>query len=164
MGRPTTFDEQVASGILERLSGGTPLAEICRDEGMPHPSTFRRWCDTGEHELNGVPLAIAYAQAREDGFDALAAEALQIANTPCEGEIVTDDGEKVTTKREDMLGHRKLQVETRLKLLAKWDPKRYGDLVKLSGADGESPIPIVSIKGEMTPQQATEAYTKLLGS
>ena len=31
-----------------------------------------------------------------------------------------------------MLGHRKLQIETRLKLLAKWDPKRYGDKVDLN--------------------------------
>jgi hypothetical protein len=40
-----------------------------------------------------------------------------------------------------MLGHRKLQIETRLKLLAKWDPKRYGDKLSLSG-DKENPIHI----------------------
>ncbi|MNU09652.1 hypothetical protein D3C72_2563420 [compost metagenome] len=28
-----------------------------------------------------------------------------------------------------MLGHRRLQVETRLKLLAKWHPKKYGEKV-----------------------------------
>ena len=33
---------------------------------------------------------------------------------------------------EDMLGHRKLQIETRLKLLAKWDPKRYGKKLDLN--------------------------------
>jgi len=37
----------------------------------------------------------------------------------------------VTVKKVEMLGHRKLQIETRLKLLAKWDPKRYGDLQKV---------------------------------
>lgn len=35
--------------------------------------------------------------------------------------------------REDMLGHRKLQIETRLKLLAKWDPRRYGEKVEVNG-------------------------------
>ena len=39
-----------------------------------------------------------------------------------------------------MLGHRKLQVETRLKLLAKWDPKRYGEKLALGGADDLPPI------------------------
>ena len=45
---------------------------------------------------------------------------LEIADTPVEGSRTktTDKGNEVTT--EDMLGHRRLQVETRLKLLAKW--------------------------------------------
>jgi len=56
--------------------------------------------------------------------------------------VVLPDAELVTTevKQEDMLGHRKLQVETRLKLLACWDPRRYGAKVavdnKHSGAVG----------------------------
>jgi hypothetical protein len=45
----------------------------------------------------------------------------------------------VTIKKVDMLGHRKLQVETRLKLLAKFNPKKYGDALKLSG-DKENPL------------------------
>jgi hypothetical protein len=49
-------------------------------------------------------------------------------------------GDKATfTTVEDMLGHRKLQIETRLKLLAVWDPKRYGNKVQLGG-DGGAPI------------------------
>lgn len=76
-------------------------------------------------------FAARFAQAREVGFDAIAEEALEIANTPVIGkrEESSDDGLKVT--REDMLGHRKLQIETRLKLLAKWSPKKYGDSSKL---------------------------------
>jgi len=45
----------------------------------------------------------------------------------------------VTT--EDMLGHRKLQIETRLKLLAKWNPKKYGDRVTMAG-DAENPLQV----------------------
>jgi hypothetical protein len=40
-----------------------------------------------------------------------------------------------------MLGHRKLQIETRLKLLAKWNPKKYGDRVQLAG-DADSPLKV----------------------
>lgn len=67
------------------------------------------------------------ARARELGFDAIAEEALEIANTPQVGEETEDDGETVRVRQRDMLGHRKLQVETRLKLLAKWSPEKYGD-------------------------------------
>ena len=67
------------------------------------------------------------ARARVLGFDAIAEEALEIANTPVVGEEIEDDGEKVKVSKKDMLGHRRLQVETRLKLLAKWSPQKYGE-------------------------------------
>lgn len=73
-------------------------------------------------------FATRFARARERGADAIAQEALEIADTPVEGvrkEIGGKDGPKEIY--EDMLGHRKLQVETRLKLLAKWFPQKYGD-------------------------------------
>jgi hypothetical protein len=40
-----------------------------------------------------------------------------------------------------MLGHRKLQIETRLKLLAKFNPKKYGDRQILAG-DPDSPFEV----------------------
>lgn len=72
-------------------------------------------------------FATRIARARQLGFDAIAEEALEIANTPVVGVETeeTEDGYKV--KRADMLGHRKLQVETRMKLLAKWCPQKYGE-------------------------------------
>jgi hypothetical protein len=33
----------------------------------------------------------------------------------------------VERKTADMIEHRKLRIETRLKLLAKWNPKKWGD-------------------------------------
>jgi hypothetical protein len=36
-------------------------------------------------------------------------------------------GGKTETHTGDMLGHRKLRIDTRIKLLWKWDPRRYGD-------------------------------------
>ena len=57
----------------------------------------------------------------------------------------------VTIKKVDMLGHRKLQIETRLKLLAKFNPKKYGDKVVHSG-DDENPVVIennMNVFGEL---------------
>lgn len=126
--------------ILARLSEGEPLAAICRTPGYPHPSTFRDWVNADED------LSRRFARARADGFDAIAEEALRIADTPVEGvrRKETEDGVEVTT--EDMLGHRRLQIETRLKLLAKWDPKRYGDKVQVDGpgAGGSHLIQVVT--------------------
>lgn len=131
-GRPSTFNPEIATEICERLAGGEPLRAICRDEHMPHWSTVYDWIAKDKE------LSLRIARAREVGYDAIAEEALEIADTPEEGERTerSADGYKVVC--EDMLGHRKLRVDTRLKLLAKWSPKKYGDrtAMELTGADG----------------------------
>ena len=124
--------KELEDEIIERISCGEPLRAICRDEHMPSWVAIYDWVNRDES------FALRIARARELGFDAIALEALEIADTPLLGveEEESDNGYKI--KKSDMLGHRKLQVETRLKLLAKWCPKRYGDrqAVELTGADG----------------------------
>lgn len=138
-GRPSTYTVALGKAICARLSKGEPLAQICRDEGMPGVQTVNDW------KAAHAEFSVAIARAREDGYDALAAQCLEIANTPLEGIETTlkDDG-RVEEKRGDMLGHRKLQIETRLKLLAKWDPRRYGDKIAIGGADDLPPIKSMS--------------------
>jgi len=127
------FSQEVADAICERIAEGEPLRAICREEGMPAWRTIYDWIDAEP------AFAARFARAREVGFDAIAAQTLEIADTPQEGirSEVTDDG-KTKEVREDMLGHRKLQIETRLKLLAKWSPKKYGEKIEqtLQGANG----------------------------
>ena len=65
----------------------------------------------------------------------MAEETLEIADNFHLGqtEVLDDKGSRVTI--EDMLGHRKLRIETRLKLLACWDPSKYGNRTVVSGDD-----------------------------
>ncbi len=111
-------------------------------EGMPAWRTVYDWMyrDDALGE-KGVGLSAAIARAREVGYDAIAEECLIIADTPKFGQkqVMSDEGS--TTTVEDMLGHRKLQIETRLKLLAKWNPKKYGDRQILAG-DPENPLEV----------------------
>lgn len=128
----STFTPEIAAEICTRLAEGEPLRAICRDAHMPAWRTVYDWIEVNED------FAARIACARKLGFDAIAEQALEIADTPVVGEETEDDGDKVKVKRGDMLGHRKLQVETRLKLLAKWCPAKYGDrtAMELTGADG----------------------------
>ena len=142
MGRPSSYTDAILEEITERLSRGEPLAAICRDEGMPHDSTVRDWMARDEM------IALAIARARESGEDWLAAECLQIADTPVEGIIEKLEPDKETgrlvvveRRKEDMLGHRRLQIDTRLKLLAKWNPKKYGDSMTVRGSK-EAPLEV----------------------
>lgn len=130
-GRPSIYTPELAREICERLSKGEPLATICEDERMPAVRTVSLWKETQEG------FSADFARGRDEGYDAIAAECKVIADTPQIGERVeTDPKGRKYVVREDMLGHRKLQIETRLKLLAKWDPKRYGERLELKHAGG----------------------------
>lgn len=127
-GRPTKYTPEVARIICEKLSEGIPLRQICREnEGFPAWRTVYDWM------WRDAELSTAIARARDIGYDALAEECLYIADTPHIGtkrvySSGAEEGEdSMTVTEEDMLGHRKLQIETRLKLLAKFNPKKYGE-------------------------------------
>lgn len=81
---------------------------------MPDRTTVWDWTQANKE------LSQRIAHARDVGFDAIAEECLGIADEPMPTtQFGTTDGGAVQ--------HAKLKIETRLKLLAKWDPKRYGD-------------------------------------
>jgi len=144
VGAPRKHDRDALVPIIcARLATGEPHTVILRDLGLK-VRTVNDWRAQDES------IAAQFDEARELGYDAIAAQCVNIADTPQLGvieklELVTDkDGgsKMVVTERrnEDMLGHRKLQIETRLKLLAKWDPRRYGDKVQHSN-DPDNPLP-----------------------
>ena len=121
MARISHYSKAISKVICDRIADGEPLRVICRDKNIAWRTVYH-WLE--DHK----DFAERFAKARDIGFDAIAEEALEIADSPLMGEETeeTDEG-KIKTKRADMLGHRKLQIETRLKLLAKWNPKKYGD-------------------------------------
>jgi hypothetical protein len=134
-GRPSKYTPEIAEEICKRLGTGEPLLQICRDDMMPERRTVYDWLE------RDPDLSAQFTRAREAGCDALAEEALVISNTPHLGQkqVMSDDG--ATTTIEDMLGHRKLQIETRLKLLACWNPSKYGTKVQLGG-DPKNPLKV----------------------
>ncbi|HEX7260758.1 MAG TPA: hypothetical protein VF258_03000 [Luteolibacter sp.] len=148
-GRPSKRTPEIIERILAGLSRGTPLSILCEPDDMPGITTVWEW------QKSDTALSESIARAREAGFDRIAQDALAIADTPVEGIERTDTPDGPRIKRGDMLGHRRLQVETRLKLLAKWDPKRYGDKItqEISGPDGGP----VRTEGEFRPSPDDEA-------
>lgn len=83
---------------------------------MPGMTTIYDW-------MNANPdLAEKITRAREAGGDKIAEDCLAIADE----------------RAEDMVDVQKqrLRVDTRLRLLAKWYPKRYGDKIEVTGQIG----------------------------
>jgi hypothetical protein len=124
MSRQTLYTPELAEALIDWIASGQTLRAFCRQEGYPAWRTVYDWIEADDE------LAARIAHARDLGADAIAEEALHIADTPLAGQITTTDDKGTKVVVEDMLGHRKLQVETRLKLLAKWNPKKYGDKVE----------------------------------
>jgi hypothetical protein len=109
VGRLSTFTQKLADEICERLGNGEPLAQICRDEKMPSLSTVYRWQEEREDFSGNI------ARARDAGYDHIATDGLM---------IVDDVDEDPASRR--------VRADYRLKLLAKWDAKRYGDKLDLT--------------------------------
>ncbi|TMN24510.1 DNA packaging protein [Pseudoxanthomonas sp. X-1] len=127
-GKPSLYSPEVVEAIAARLSQGEPMAVICRDEGMPAYRTVKDWMDSRSD------VAALIALARVEGFDSLAAECLEIADDSRNDwmERAADGGDEVALQfNGEHVQRSKLRIETRLKLLAKWDPKRYGERLAL---------------------------------
>lgn len=116
-GRQSTYTDEVAKLICERLETGEPLLQILRDAGMPAPRTVYDWIDAHPD------FAARFARARDIGFDAIAEDTMAIVDQIPE-RTLTEHGDKVDPGHVAWLKNR---AEQRLKLLAKWSPKRYGD-------------------------------------
>jgi hypothetical protein len=157
VGRPSLYTPELVDAICERLATGEPLACICRDEGMPHRSTVDDWAN--EDSDRGRDVSRRIARAREDGHDAIAREALEIADDSRNDYIdrLADEGDERAQEvrlNGEHVQRSRLRVDTRLKLLAKWDPKRYGDKVQHADADGgklPERSPIIVIGGPDAP-------------
>lgn len=120
MAHPREYDrESLVPAICERLAQGEPLAVICRDIGIPR-RTVNQWRQDDEE------IAAQFDEARDDGFDVIAQRLRTMARGDHRG-----GKDSLTLVQRD-----KLAVETDLKLLSKWDPRRYGDRMALTGADG----------------------------
>lgn len=129
-GRPTTFSQDIADSICEQLACGVPLTHICQREDMPGYSTVRAW------SARYPEFQAASARAKADGTHHLADSALIIADEP-----LPTDPDAARTE----ISRRKLQIDTRLRLIGKWNSSAYGDKALL-GSDPDNPLPEHTVK------------------
>lgn len=110
IGRPTVRTTSNALEIITRLSEGETLASICADDHMPSYSTARQW------ETDDPLFSAASAHARETGTHYIADDSIRIADDPSIAPA-----------------HKRVMVDTRLRLIGQWNRKVYGQSVQLEG-------------------------------
>lgn len=147
-GRPSDYTQEKADAICEHIASGKSLLSWCNTEGNASYPAVMRWIEANESFRNN------YARAREVQADYLAAEIVQIADTPQIGvKTKTNEKGEVETTEGDMIEHRRLQVDARKWYAAKVAPKKYGEKLAVGGADDLPPLQsTVKVNGLTTEQ------------
>jgi hypothetical protein len=97
----------VADEICARLSKGEPLSVICSDEHIPSFQTVYNW------EKAQPEFLEASTRARLIGTHYLAYDSLRVAD-----DLSIDPA------------HKRVMVDTRLRLIGKWNARQYGDKIE----------------------------------
>ncbi len=154
--RSTLRTPEVEKRIIEGLCDGVPLRELCRQEGMPNWRTVYEWISADEE------FAARIAHARDLGFDAIAEEILDIADDGTNDwvERKRKEGRIDIVLDSEHVQRSKLRIETRLKLLAKWAPKKYGDkqIVDIGNKEGET----LQVESKVVDPMVLAAVTEAL--
>lgn len=107
-GRPTSYTQELAEEICARLSTGETLLKISQDEHMPCLRTLLRW------EVENPEYCHLSTRARENGTHVMADQCISIADDP-----TLDPNDK------------RIRIDTRLRLIGKWNAKKYGDKIAM---------------------------------
>jgi len=129
--------ELVFKSILSEIEEGASLRSVLSKEGMPVRSTFFEWLKDSEEKSNH------YAKSIEARADSMFDEMLEIAYTTESGETVKTTMNGIETTTSDMLGHRRLKIDTLKWVLSRMNPKKYSD--KLDLTTGGEKLPQVTI-------------------
>ena len=124
--------------IIEWISHGKTLRDYCRIEGNPAWRTVYDWLEKDES------FAARFARARDMGADAIAEECLEIIDTPAEMAVSSGATSSSSHRDSAHVSWMKNRAEMRLKLLAKWNPKKYGDKLDVT-SKGEAVGLMISI-------------------
>lgn len=135
-GRPSSYTDEIADLICERIAEGESLRSICGSEGMPAKKTVLRWLSDRES------FRAQYARAREDQADHYAEEIVAIADA-AEGDFVeTENGPAFNAEH---VQRSKLRVDARKWVASKLKPKKYGDRLDV---ESKGSLTITIAKGD----------------
>lgn len=113
MGVHSSFTQEKADRICERLAVLGSLRKVCAEEGMPEDKTVRKWL------AERPEFATAYARAKEAGIDAVVEEGLDIIDAPPPNTPAGSTDSGYVTWAKERAGYRRWMAE-------RMAPKKYG--------------------------------------
>jgi len=139
IGRPTDFTLILAEKILARVGHGETLTAICSEDGMPGRTTVYRWSEEREE------FRAAYVRARDWQMESWADE-IQ-ATAADESRDIQHDADGRPRSDNTAVNRDRLKIDTKKWLMARLNPKRYGDKVQqeITGKDGGALVATLEI-------------------
>lgn len=159
--RYVTYSPDVAHELCERIASGRTLADVCRDDDMPHRVSVSRWLVDDDPAMDDFRKR--YAMARQLLVEYWADQIIDIADDGSQDyEFV--EGKEVF--RKEHVQRSRLMIDSRKWLMCKLKPGVYGDKVtnevKVDGASG--PVaPVIRLEfGPGTESETARAAGALL--
>jgi len=128
-GRPKhwTLDliQEYKEKILHEISvNGYALVRVCKLEGFPSKQVVLSWL------REDIEFQTQYARACEERADKIFDELIEICDSTSDDIILDEEGKEVTNH--NVINRDKLRIDTRKWILAKMNPKKYGDKIDLT--------------------------------
>ena len=138
VGRPTSYNEEIASLICGRMANGESLRSICRDPAMPALSSVFLWVSKHPEFSEQYKLAMA------SRADAMFEEMFDIADDGSNDwmEVNGKDGETGWKLNGEHVQRSRLRLDTRKWALSKMMPKKYGDNIVDESTDNDGDVEI----------------------
>lgn len=143
MARPSSYTKAKADEIINRISAGESLTNICKDKHMPDVKTVYNWMHCDEHS----PFFQAYLRARKIQADGKFDEISDICKELKEGKIDHNTARV-------LLDAKKFEA-------SKLNPHVYGDKIQVD-QDTSIKIEVVTFSGTDLPKKVDSQDPKLL--
>jgi len=105
--------------VIKAIEGGKPLRQVLKEKDTPSPATFYKWIDKDQNMLK------RYVRACELRADSIFEDLLSIADDGSNDTYTDSKGRERTDQ--EVIGRSRLRVDARKWMLAKMNPKKYGD-------------------------------------
>jgi hypothetical protein len=127
VGRPSVYDERMATTILDRIAAGELLSAICRGRGMPPVSTVTTWV-ARNHEGFGD----RYWEARASQAVVWSEQVLQILDDAADEPLLDMPRAQIARSRSD----------ARKWMLSRMIPSRFSERLQVDHQGGRAIVNI----------------------
>lgn len=148
IGRPSSYNQEVAQVVCMRIAEGESLRMVCRDKGMPDKKTVLSWL--GRHE----DFRAQYAEAKEMSQEAVAEEYFDLLDEePPKKPDGSFDAAAVSWYKN--------RADGRKWYLSKIAPKKYGDKIQ---TEHSGSIDLSAMSDEELKAKAAKLLAKVEGA